>query len=128
MRAHHLSPRKKVSRQLEAPQRDLREAKVQQALEEWTLGQHRSIRAAAKAHGVAYTTLYDSAHGKLPKKEAQSHLQALLPPGAEMALRQHIERCSIGGFPLTTSLIHQLAESVLRPLLPEETSSSSTLR
>lgn len=91
--------------------RDDRERRIQLALSKLNAGQHASIGAAAAAHGVAKTTLYDRSKGKVPKSEAQIAQQSL-SPSAEMALADHIRRSAVNRFPLNPADVVELARKL----------------
>lgn len=109
------SKRSKAARAASAAERDDKEARLQQAVAEHRSGQHGSIRQAADIHNVSESTLRHRLNGRKPKKDAQIHMQSLLPD-AEDAVLDLIRRCACSGFPLTPAGIREYANTVARSI------------
>ena len=108
----NISPRKKAARAQLKADRNQQEEKIQAALQAFSNGSFKDLKAAALHHGIAYTTLYNRAHGRQSRSDAFKSLQAL-PSDAEEVLVQHICKRTDFGFPITPGELKNLAEQIL---------------
>ncbi|SJX66463.1 related to transposase [Sporisorium reilianum f. sp. reilianum] len=95
-----------------AAQQDQKEACLQQAAEEYCNGQHPSICKAAAAHDIHEASLHHQMEGRHPKKDAQASQQRL-PPEVEAGLIEYIRHHAYSGYPLTPTLVHQYATTLM---------------
>ena len=68
----------------------------------------RTYAALSNRHGVAKTTLWNRAHGQLPKEE-KAKRQQHLNPSEEKALVKYLLRMSNNGYPIPIEYLRSLA-------------------
>jgi Tc5 transposase DNA-binding domain/helix-turn-helix, Psq domain len=81
------------------------------ALKDYREGVYKSFNAAAKAHGVAESTLRGRVNGGKSRSEANEAKQ-LLFRGEERALVRWVLDVSKSGYPPSKSMLRQMAEEV----------------
>jgi len=89
------------------------EADVQKAISTLRERQHTSIRRAARAFGIPYTTLWNRMAGHTSRFIAHESEQ-VLSNAEERTLVRWITRLTRTGFPASPALVVQMAEELRR--------------
>jgi len=85
--------------------------RIEAALEDFHKKKFKSIRAAAKAHGISEATLRARKNGRNSRADANEAKQAL-SKGEEKALVQWILEVSKTGYPPSKPLLRTMAEHI----------------
>jgi len=91
-----------------------REIDPARAMSEFEAGHFRSIRSAASAYGLPYTTLRDRLRGAQPCQEAHRN-QQLLTVEEEKAIVRFCGKLDDLGHPLSLPIVKRLAAAMLSP-------------
>jgi len=89
----------------------IREASIQLALDGLNSRRYSSVYQAAKAHGIALSTLKGRWKGKASRAEGRVQSQ-LLSDAEEKALVQWVSQLTVNGFPPRYSTIREMAEEI----------------
>src|SRR4051812_3040727 len=85
---------------------------MQNALSAYRKGEYTSIRDAARAFNIPFTTLRERLAGRTTRHVAHESAQ-ILSNAEERSLAKLITRLTITGFPASPALVVQMAELVL---------------
>ncbi len=105
------SPQFKMSPPNQA-QPSTQEGRILLAIQAFKLGQFKSIRAAAKAYDVPYTTLYHRIHRMTSRRDFTPNSQKLTPK-EELAVIRYILDLDSRGFPPRPQAIQEMADLLL---------------
>ncbi len=106
-----------IATQLRTLQMAQNEGRILLALQAYQAGQIPSLRAAARAYDVPYTTLSRRSKGTLSQSESVSP-NLKLTQTEESTLIQWILSMDTRGIPATKALVHQMAELLLLERVP----------
>ena len=95
--------------------KDVREERIQKALEAFRSGQEPSLRAAAESYGILKTTLCNRYNNQTGTRQEANRQRQLLSPAQEDVVVAWIQKLDDWGFPPRLDMVRGMAEMLARP-------------